>query len=58
MVNKTEEEKYAERAVRMNETAIRIDRTPGGQRFLDRIAEINKVRPLHEEPVDQGEQDE
>jgi hypothetical protein len=52
---KLEAEKRKER---MSALETRIGRTPAGERFLDRIYEISRPRPLHEEPEEQGERDE
>lgn len=42
------------RQKRMEEIATRIGRTDGGERFLMRIYEIGKPKPLREEP-EEGE---
>jgi hypothetical protein len=57
-VVKSDDEKLdaEKRAARMTELANRIGRTESGSRFLDRIYEISKPRPLHEErEQDEGE---
>lgn len=49
------DEEFREREQRMNDTAIRIGKTPSGERFLDRMYEIGKPKPLHQEPEEEGE---
>lgn len=55
MVKKTKAEIEAEdyealkRKIRMEEAEIRIAHSPGGERFLDRIHEIGRPRPLKDE---------
>lgn len=61
MVNRREDDEKLEaekRRERMQAMEDRIGKTAAGERFLSRIYEISRPRPLHEEPEDQGEQDE
>jgi len=56
VVKKDEADQYEAqlRKERMDATEVRLARTPSGERFLDRLYEIKKIRPLHQEPK-QGE---
>ena len=38
-----------QRRLRMEQMEVRIARTPGGERFLDRMYEIKRPRPLRGE---------
>lgn len=42
------------RKERMDALEVRIARTAAGERFLDRLYEIRKIKPLHSEP-EEGE---
>lgn len=61
MVKKTRAEIEAEeyenqlRKARMDAAEVRIARTPSGERFLDRMYEIAKPRPLHSEDTKESE---
>lgn len=60
MVKREEAEKFEaeKRKERMTILAARIGQTASGERFLDRVYEIGRPKPLHSEPEDSGEQDE
>jgi len=53
-VVKTDDEKFEaeKRRDRMAELELRIAQTTSGQRFLNRIHEIGKVRPLRDDPLE------
>lgn len=46
---------FQKRKDRMFDLANRISATDSGVRFLNRINEISKPKPLHEEPEQEGE---